>query len=366
MKVQRLVFVSLALCGVATAWWGCAAGNDPSTTQGGTGETGGGGAGGADTTNGAGGFDFDGGTTIGEAGACTSTSATAHRVPLDIIFLVDRSGSMSGSKWQGTTSALTKFFNDPQSAQIGAGLAFFPNFKPDTCDPEGYKILDVPIGALPYNAFSLTNSMPADALGYGTPTHAALKGVLAAATAYQDSHPTHKVIVVLATDGDPYWCEPTSITGVASLAKSALNYNGVRTYVIGVFGSIITNLNKIAEAGGTGAAYDVTVDISLFSEKMKEIRSEALGCEFEIPPVPNGKELDPDEVNFSYTPAGKGDAKVLLRADDLADCQGKPGWYYDSAFTPTKIILCPASCVTVQADPDAKVEALFGCKSQVN
>jgi hypothetical protein len=61
-----------------------------------------------------------------------------------------------------------------------------------------------------------------------------------------------------------------------------------------------------------------------------------------------------------------GMSKVLLRADDLTDCNGQPGWYYDSNIAPTKIILCPASCTTVQADTAAKVSALFGCKSLIN
>ena len=76
--------------------------------------------------------------------------------------------------------------------------------------------------------------------------------------------------------------------------------------------------------------------------------------------------LDPEKVNFSYTPKGMGMSKLLLRADDLADCNGKPGWYFDSNNTPTKIILCPVTCTTVQADSNAKVSALFGCKSQPN
>lgn len=367
MSIFKPVFVSLTVGWVAAAWWGCSAAPGEQTTETGTTQSTSAGAGGTGT-GGTGGIDvdFDGGGGAEDAGACTSTSAAAERVPLDIVFIVDRSGSMSGSKWIGTKAALTTFFTDPASAKIGAGLVYFPNDKPSSCLPDDYKVLDVPINVLPANAFALTNSMPADALGYGTPTYAALKGALMVATAYQDSHPKHKVIVVLATDGDPYGCEETSISLIADLAKSARNYNGVLTYVIGVSGSIITNLDKIAAAGGTEAAYDVTSDISLFSAKMKEIRSEALGCDFEIPPPPSGQELDPNEVNFSYTPQGMGTPKLLLRADDLADCNGLPGWYYDSNNAPTKIILCPASCATVQADPAAEVSALFGCKSQIN
>jgi uncharacterized protein YegL len=364
---QKPVFVSLALACIAASWWGCSASTVPepadtsmSASSGNGGSSGEGGAGGM------GGVDFDSGVPDDAAGACTSISAAAERVQLDMIFLIDRSGSMSGAKWNGTKSALSTFFNDPASAKIGAGLVYFPNYKAEPCIPEDYQTLTVPIDILPGNAFELTNSMPADATGGTTPTWGALKGVLAAATAYQDMHPTHKVIVVIATDGDPNACGTTTIDDIAALAKSARNYNGVLTYVIGVEGSIITNLDKIAAAGGTDAAYDVTKDITQFSAKMAEIRGKALGCEFELPPPPDGSMLDEDKVNFSYTPKGSGMPKLLLRADDLADCNGMPGWYYDYNPAPTKIILCPASCTTVQADSKAKVEALFGCKSQLN
>ena len=224
----------------------------------------------------------------------------------------------------------------------------------------------MPINTLPANAFPLTNSLPADANGAGTPIYAVLKGSLMVATAYQDAHPKHKVVVVLATDGEPNSCKGTTIDSIASLANSALNYDGVRTFVIGAEGSVIANLNKIAVGGGTTAAYDITNDITEFSVKIKEIRSQALACEFDIPPPPDGKAFDPGKVNFNYTPKGVGMPLTLLRADDLADCGGKPGWYYDSNFTPTKVILCPASCSTVDADLNAKVDVLFGCTSQVN
>lgn len=368
MRVHRSVLFLLTMSCAATAWWGCSAAPDQTsggsagqtTTSTGTGAVAGsGGAGGTDVQ-------IDGGAGDGGAATCTSIKEAASRVQLDILFVIDRSESMSGPKWLGTTSALTTFFNDPASAKIGAGMVFFPRDNEAFCAPETYQMLDVPIDVLPANSFALTNAFPADATGYsGTPTYAALKGALQVATAHQDANPKHKVIVVLATDGDPYNCPESSIPLIAGLAKSARNYNGVLTYVIGVSGSTIANLNKIATAGGTTATYDITNDISQFSTNMKDIREKALGCQFEIPPVPNGKELDPDEVNVSYTPEGMGMPKLLLRADDVTSCSDKPGWYYDSKNAPTKIILCPASCVTVQADLKAEITALFGCKTQI-
>jgi hypothetical protein len=368
-SIHRSVFVSLTLSCVAASWWGCsAAPEQQQSTGGGTSDSTSSGSGGG--TAGTGGVegDFDGGGGSEDAGPCTSISAAAERVRLDIVFLIDRSKSMAGSKWTGTTKALKSFFNDPASAKIGAGLSYFPNDKnkDDPCVPEDYQILDVPIDVLPYHAFALANSMPADATGGSSPTYVALRGTLMAAAADQEAHPKRKVIVVLATDGGPNSCGMTTIDDIAALAKSARNYNGVLTYVIGVEGADIPTIDKIAVAGGTKATYDITNDINQFSAKVEEIRGAALGCEFEIPTPPNGKDLDPDEVNFSYTPQGIGVPKIVLRADDLADCNDKPGWYYDSNSAPTKIILCPASCATVQADDSAKVSVLFGCESQIN
>jgi len=367
-RILSHIFVStFALASFATAWAGCATSNENTTTSSSSSSSsssassGGGGAGGD-----GGGVEFGGSGGGDDAGACVTTSAEANRIPLDMIFLIDRSGSMAGVKWTGTTKALTTFFNDPASLGIGAGMVYFPAQKPDQCNVQNYAVLDVPIGLLPTNAFALTNSIPFSPLGGGTPTYSGLKGSLMAATAYQDSHPTHKVVLVVATDGDPAGCLPTDIDLIADLAKSALDYNGVRTYVIGAAGSTITNLNKIAAAGGTTAAYDITQNIDDFSAKIASIREQAVGCDFEIPPAPNGQKLEPDEVNFTYTPKGLGNPKILPRADDLADCNNQAGWYYDSNLSPTKILLCPASCSTVQADSSAKVSVLFGCSSIIN
>ncbi len=371
MNIHRLVFTSLTLGCTAAMWWGCSAAPTGTSSGGGgtTLTTSTGGTGGSTTSSG-GIEDIDAGGAGGgldDGGVCTSKSAVAERVQLDIVFLIDRSMSMAeGTKWPGTKSALTAFFNDPASSKIGAGLVFFPNNNALPCVPNDYAMLDVPIAALPGNAFALTNSMPANATGTSTPTYGAVKGALMAATAQQDAHPKHKVILVLATDGGPNACGSTTMEDIADLAKSARNYNGVLTYVIGVQGSDIPSINKIAAAGGTGVTYDITSDIALFSAKMEEIRGAALACDFDIPAPPDGELLDPDKVNFTYTPQGLGMPKVLLRADNLLDCGGQPGWYYDNNLAPTKMILCPASCSTVQADTKAEVAAEFGCKSQIN
>jgi hypothetical protein len=63
--------------------------------------------------------------------ACASESHEAKQVPLDIVLLVDTSGSMyelagMQPKWVLTQNALRSFVKDPKSAGLGIGLQFFP------------------------------------------------------------------------------------------------------------------------------------------------------------------------------------------------------------------------------------------------
>lgn len=369
-SLRRYAHLFLPLGWLAAAWVGCTEPTEQSSTttsstissSSGTGGTGGSEVGAGGSEGGAGGVTIDGGPETGDdGGICIATSAEARRIPVDMIFLMDRSGSMAGPKWDGTKAALTAFFEDPASAGISAGMVYFPAQQSDVCNFASYSALDVSIAPLPENAAALTNSIPFAPLGTSTPTWSALKGTLFAATTYQDAHPLHKVVVVLATDGDATSCPPLEIEAISELAKSARNYNGVRTYVIGVAGSTIANLDQIAAAGGTGKAYDVTNDIHEFAAKIAEIRTDALTCDFELPELPEGKVIQPDLVYFAYAPNGEGDPKIVPRVQKLADCGNLPGWRFDSNTAPTKIVLCPALCTTLQNDPAAKVTVLYGC-----
>lgn len=375
------ILLPVVVFGASSAWWGCSATSDTKVFEEPTGQSttstttgGGGGAGG--TAAGTGGDDimFDAGTSdapINDSGACAAEVAQAELIPLDIIVLLDKSGSMStNDKWGGVTNALKTFVNDPASAGIGVGLLYFPVDNGDgACNFLDYDEPVVPVAELPGNAPALVSSIDSEMPSGGTPTYGALKGTLFNATAHQAANLTHKVIVVFVSDGDPNGCYENSedtIPVISDLASSALNYNGVQTYVIAIQGSIVANLNQIAAAGGTTQAYDVTANVAEFSQKMAEIRAAALSCEFVIPEPPAAQELDPEKINVSYTPGGQGSPQTLPQATNFADCGAGPGWYYDNNTDPTKILLCPASCTTVQADSAAEIGVLFGCKTEVN
>jgi hypothetical protein len=368
LTLARHVVPPALLC--IAGWWGCAQGESMQMTLGSGGNSSSSSTsssvGGSLGTGGLGGFGTGGmGGTGGnsDAGMCTPTSTPATHFPLDIFFVIDQSAGMEGVDWTYTSQALPTFFMDPASTGVSAGLLLFPYSAYD-CDLDHYKVLTVPVGALPANATALTNALPTDAVGVGVPMYPALQGALMQATAMKDAQPTHTVLVLLATSGTPDVCD-TTIDDLAALAASALSYNGVLTHVLALPGAPVDALDNIAASGGTSAAHDLTANLGPFSATLAEIRTEGFGCFYTVPTPPNNKPLDPDEVNLSYTPKGMGMPIILPRATDSAGCNGQPGWYYDNPTAPTEIELCPASCATVQADTSAVVDVLFGCKSEL-
>jgi hypothetical protein len=381
----RLAVLGLGAVTLAATLFAACDATKPAGT-GGSGGTGGaagqGGSGGTAGMGGAAGGGGQGGLVIeddaGTGGfnqdaACVGDSVATELIPLDILVLLDRSGSMSGQKWDGSVDALTTFVNDPASAGINVGITYYPlDAVPDECDHTLYDVPVVPVGPLPANAAPFVQSLiDEDPNGGSTPTYGALKGALLYAVKYQDMFPEHKVVVVFASDGDPNSCPINPVdqntgTEIAKLAASALAYNGVQTYVIAIQGSTLSTLNQIAASGGTGQAFDVTGNINAFADKMAEIRENSIVCEFLLPAPPPGQALDPSKVAVTYTPGGMGVGSQIPKADNESDCADQPGWYYDDPADPKKIILCPASCGQVQVDPLAKVDVVFGCQPQIN
>lgn len=95
------------------------------------------------------------------------------------------------------------------------------------------------------------------------------------------------------------------------------------------------------------------------------IQSSPLACDFAIPPPPAGQIFDLNKVNVQYAPAGQNPAAVLNVPGGLPACSAMGGWYYDDPQNPSRVILCPATCETIQADTKAKIDVLFGCETMV-
>jgi hypothetical protein len=106
----------------------------------------------------------------------------------------------------------------------------------------------------------------------------------------------------------------------------------------------------ICEFGGYDSVFrSIATDVVLGSRSV---------CDFEIPPPPEGRELDLDKVGVSYQPGDGGAALVFGRALQASQCRAD-GFLVDAAG----VHLCPEACEQVGADERASVSVLFACES---
>lgn len=254
-----------------------------------------------------------------------------------------------------------------------------------SCTSTDYQALASPISALPGAATGINAALNLHIPDGATPTYSALDGALKAAKAYALAHSSDVVAVVLSTDGIPNTNGTTgcddNTADIDALAAAALaGTPSVKTFVIGVLSpsddtTTATNtLNGIAAAGGTTAATIIgtsSTTESDFVAALTKIRGQSLPCQFPLP-VPEAGTPDYSKVNVVYTDSKTTNATIVPYVADLADCSADAGanggWYYDNdpfadAGTPSKVILCPATCGTVQADPTGKVDVVQGCKT---
>ena len=250
----------------------------------------------------------------------------------------------------------------------------------DRCDAASYATPAVEVAALPGAANALVGSLNGKMPDGLTPTSGALSGAVMHAQALARANPTHKVVVLLATDGLPSECNPNDITGVAAIASTARAATpSIATYVIGVFApaemaDAQTNLNALAAAGGTGSAFVVSTGnanvTSAFVAALNSVRSSGLSCQYSVPTATgDGGQIDYYTVNVQFT-SGAGQATTVGNVKDRASCSAtKGGWYYDvdpsTGATPQTISICDTSCAQMKADPAGRIDILLGCQTVI-
>jgi len=181
---------------------------------------------------------------------------------------------------------------------------------------------------------------------------------------------------VLVTDGLPNSCAAGPVPFITSLIGTAqMGTPSIPTYAIGVFaGSDVAAggaaLRDWARAGGTGMPFVLTPTDDLTKElidALNQIRGAALPCEFMIP-MPTMGMLDFFKLNVHVT-ASSG-AQDLGYVGKVEKCDPvKGGWYYDAdpeaGGTPSRVIMCEATCKRFKTDPSVNLELRFGCKTVV-
>jgi hypothetical protein len=336
--------------------------------------------------------------------SCKTSTVESNLLPANILFVLDRSGSMQcnpppttqsalceqmptradanrPSKWQITTQALINGIRGlPASATVG--LAYFSN--DDQCGVNSSPSVPLLPNTSAQQA-AIEKSIQSVSPGGGTPI------VGATILAYAHLHASAvegrifgNEFVVLITDGAqsemcsyaPRCKDAASCTNLLvneEVPKAAGPGVGIRTFVVGVPGSepARTVLSQIAKQGGTApdgcdpqqgnCHFDMTMVADLgaaLSAALAKIAGQAVTCELTVPKPDHG-ELDVKLVNVVYAPGGGG-APVLLRQDTRAPCEaGANGWQY--ADGNSKIRLCGDICNTVRSDAGARVDVVLGC-----
>ena len=93
------------------------------------------------------------------------------------------------------------------------------------------------------------------------------------------------------------------------------------------------------------------------------VESATLACDWEIPPPPNGETFEPTETNVRLMLDVH--SQELLKSQHAPNCLGGNGWYYDDDITPRRVLACPATCAQIQAANAAEVQLLFGCATRL-
>jgi hypothetical protein len=319
-------------------------------------------------------------TSGGNAPACATSTAAAEVLPVHMVVVLDRSGSMceytsgtnprdcgnASSKWQQSAGALKTFFGSAESKGMTASLIVFPwsNDNNQSCQSGKYQAPVVAPVALP-DTTVLAKAID-DRISNGggnTPTLDAMTGAVAYAKQVEAGLAGKgKVVLVVATDGIPAGCsDQNNITPASNQAASVKAT--IPTYVIGV-GENLGALNALAQAGGTTAfqvstSNPTTVGTAL-QTALSKIRGASLSCDYQVPSAAEGKTIDFKKVNVQHTSSAASPAAL----EYSQGCAKGAGWQYDDVANPKKILLCGSTCDAVKADPKAKIDIVLGCETR--
>ncbi len=340
------------------------------------------------------------GTTPGQFASCATGNASASRLPVYLLFVLDGSGSMNhDNKWVAVTGAIDAIFTDMQKKAdpgVGAGLIVYS----DTTDPnlntggDYPSKVDVPISFVSQAQLGslIKRTAPPVAPKSNTPTGRALLGAYTELTSLAPGAPLlpgGKKVVVLMTDGIPtdQGCKNSKQDGTDDYASYSCVQNAamelakaspdgpIETFVIGVGplpGDFMTYdpyfLGTLALAGGTapqGCNPKSTDAASLcyfnidptgataqqtqqaFGAVLDTIRGQVASCTLAIRGS-GSADIDPGQVN------------VVLDGMTVEQ-DAMNGWTYDNPQNPSSVTLHGSACGTLTNDPNATISIVLGC-----
>jgi hypothetical protein len=337
-----------------------------------------GGGGGAPSSGGNGGtpnFEYAPNGAGGSGGSCAATEIAGKKAPVDIVFAVDTSSSMSAEIAQVKAN-----INGSLADVLGQGAL-------------DYRLLMLATKGTDALAVCVAPPLGGPNCGSNLPLYRMVPQTVGSTNAlslllstYDGENPQHNWSGFLRKDATKAFIVVTDDDSAMSaadfdaalLAKPPVGMFGdanQRKYVFyGIIGIDKNNpALKCGTAVKTGLVYQSLVTLtqgSQFSECeadyapiFKAIADNVvskLSCEYSLPKNdPNGQAIDPQKVAVKLVDGMNG-STLFPRVADASKCAGD-GWYYEDNLDPSKIRLCPAACTKVQAADGAQVTIDVGC-----
>ena len=345
-------------------------------------------------------------------GACALNTLKATTREVNILLVIDKSGSMTNKpagfatdKWTAMKDALSTALVAVEK-NLSFGLELYPLSsdpqKPipvqctgNCCDMPPAPGINVAVAAGTTSVPSILSALNGTAPGGGTPTAEALKRAYAYFTGGAGKSLNGEKYVLLATDGGPNCdtgappCDSSKCTlnldGLCPLPADAgggnccdtqfegpglclddqqtklqiqnLNGAGIKTFVVGIPGSEAykTYLDEFAVAGGEE---NPAAPPSYFAVS-------ATGGVSELTTVLSSitkKLITTCELHLTSNPADFGKINVFVDGREIKR-DDPNGWVLDSSTTPATIDLKGTTCTEVETKGAESVRIVFGCKS---
>jgi hypothetical protein len=334
---------------------------------------------------------------------CGATSKEATFKTINVMLVIDKSGSMTDQpegfdtdKWTAMKDALGAALGDGE-IDINFGMLLYPNdlIRPidefncaadENCCavPEGEPAVVVPIVEGPISAPAIRDVLDDTSPGGGTPTAAALQRAFLYFTEGEGASLEGENYVLLATDGGPNCnenasCDASTCTtnldqqcdtdnccdgfpsfclddgGVTSEIEALANAN-VKTFVVGIPGTeaYTDYLNGFADAGGvpqegadtTYYAVSAEAGVQGLVDVFNSITTQLVrSCDIELTEQPPKL----DDVNVAI------DCEIVERGEN------NENWDYDQLPNPTMIQLKGDVCTRLQDEGATRVDVVLGC-----
>jgi hypothetical protein len=176
------------------------------------------------------------------------------------------------------------------------------------------------------------------------------------------------VATVFDGESDFQPCADDTIDRAELIASTGVAANPpTLTTVIGI-GSDLTDLHRVAKAGGTPQAHLISTGLSVGDATQQlayALREAATPCEFAIPSeIDADGGFEPTRINVRTLYSSFGVWKEQYNVPGASSCKQdgfSDGWYYDDAAKPTKVILCQTTCQSLALGDAPAVAFVDGC-----